>query len=677
MADGALAGGPDRRGWLDHAARAGRFLLTDRLGLLVLLWAVMAFVLRPTAMEYHYTGGGLLKSVYDMAPNPIWFARLSGLFQWGSLALLIVIVAVAHVRVSLVRAAIPATEQARRNLLIGCAYAVLLAVGYLCFVWTPTTAFTIINSDSFIFFDAAYRIQNGERPHVDFPTALGAATLYLPAAGAMLAGGYGGMVELASAPLALLFGLACAHAGMRRYPSGATAAFVVLVFLVTVPPVLLGLRPDDSHTFIDDEAIILVENTSYAMFYNRWGWAALLAVFAYLAPRTAPEGESQVEADRSRLIETGVLAAMLAFLFYLKITYFMVGCAAAMIYAFMGAKPWRTLAIGAGGAIALILAVGIPSGLLAPYLRDLAFVASINVGKSNTLMVIFRFNIVFMLLASAPLGILAALGRFTWKDGLIGGFLLLSSIYIIMQNAQLYDLITLAMLAGYGLARVWPSDNRIAKLAAVGAFTLSLLPVIFDRSLASIDQLLGMRREEIRADAPWSNIPALKNVYFAEREDAFAKLLDAKTPAQLLDAYHLSNRLRRKEPVRQGESMNMILAGIADLRTVMKPNDSIAALDMDNPFPFMMNARSARGSYITLDGNRTFSMDVYPDPAVMFGDADHVMMPKVTTLQHIQQMAGKIYGKWLDAHYEERVETLYWARWSRRKGDWGVQPKPH
>lgn len=660
MPDGTAAAASSARSPASILFGGLRFLATDRIGLLILFWALVAFVVRPLLLAAH--GGNPAPFLAGLAKDPVSLSRLVGTVQWLSMMLPVGIAAIVHLR--LPRLDDPATT-ARRAFVMAAVYAGLLCAGYLAFLWTPVTYLSMITRDSFIFFDAIYRIGLGERPHADFPTALGAATLYLPWLGSIFAGGYAGAIELISAPIALAVGLACAHAGMRRFPGGVTATLVILIFMVAVPTALLGLWYDDTHTLVDGKPVTLADTSTYAMFYNRWGWAALVALLCYLAPRQPSPTETDDTRARALLIETLVIAALLAFLFYLKATYFLVGCAAAVIYAFLNANPVRTLATGIGATAGLILLIGLPTGLLIPYIRDLAFVAGINAAKSDTLMPILTGNMAAILLALSPLGLLAVLGQATRKDAAIGAFLALASIFLVVQNAQLFDMITLASLAAYGLARMWTSDNRIARLAAAGAFALTVMPVMLDRSLGLIQQASGARREEVRPPAPWSGIPAMRGVYLAERDNMFERVAAADTPHAMADAWMLANQMKRRDGVRQGEYMASVMAGMDELRAVMKPGDSIASVEMTNPFPFLMGVRPAKGSYLTLDGERTFSLKVHPDPDQMFADADHVMIPRQS--ERTASLALHLYDAWLTDHYVERVESLHWVRYSHRK----------
>lgn len=646
-------------------------MLRDRVTILSAFWVIVAFVLRPMLEAAHYGRGGPLEGFYHDMGNPLGFAMMFGFSQWLSMALPVVLIGLLHVRLSFSKS--PEVMAWRRALerwsAFPLAYTFALTVSYLAFFWTPTTTFTIITHDSFIFFDASYRILNGERPHIDFPTVLGAATLYLPAIGAWLAGGFGGSVELASAAVAMMAGLAIAHAGVGRYPSGVVSALVLVCFLTAVPASILGLPAGSSHTFIGGEPVVLTEGLSHAMFYNRWGWALLIPMFAYLAPRVhAPTG--RVWPAPSWLTDALVMSAILAFLFYTKVTFFAVGSVCAVLYAFLNPRPWRTLAVGIGVSLGLVLTFGISLGILGAYLQGLWAVAQISGGKTNTLLEVIRQNLPLMLVAVLPFGALALENKLTWKDGLVGGFIMVMSLCTILQNAQLSDIVTLSVLSAYGVARFWSSsDANLGRYLVVSAFMISTLGFVFNRSIAVVDQAIASRREEVREPAPWADIPAMRGIYIAERENAFKLLKDATNDIELLEAYHYVNRMGRKESMRQGEYMVALMEGVQELEAVMRPGDSVATLDMANPFPFLMHARSAGGSYITLDADRTISERLHPDPEVLFADTDHVMIPRAAMLQHTIQFVNEVYGDWLTENYEQREETLYWTRYSFKRSE--------
>ena len=152
--------------------------------------------------------------------------------------------------------------------------ALVLATAAVCgllLAWPGQTVTTKYVNDLFIFLDGAHRILMDQAPNRDFHTALGPLAFFLPAAGYWLSGSLGGAMPVGMALVVL--GLAPAAArivGSRLRPAIAlpVAAYLLLVAAV---PANLG------------EGIGAL---SFAMFYNRIGWAALgFLLILYLPPR--------------------------------------------------------------------------------------------------------------------------------------------------------------------------------------------------------------------------------------------------------------------------------------------------------------------------------------------------------------------------------------------------------
>lgn len=650
-----------RQGWMSQLFGALRFLATDRFGLLVFVWALVAFAMRPALLAAHDGAAGWPNENIRAALEPIALAHTASVIQWASYAGLVMLAVIGHVRYAAAHPGAFASNGSRFR--IAAAYALLLMVGYLAFLWSAASVFTIITHDSLIFFDSTYRISNGLVPSSDFPTALGAAQLYLPAWATWVIGGYGGSVELASVWVALGLGVACAVIGAQRMPVAITALLLGVVFLVTVPAAMVERWGGESQTLINGETEIVADNLSWAMFYNRWGWAALIPVFMVLAPRR----------DRTQappIAEIAVFAAVLVFLFWLKASYFAAGLGAAALYAFLNPSMWRTLAIGGGLTATGILAIGLMTGNLLAYLNDIILAGKVSGARTESILGLLRRNMVEMLFALAPLGVLLATGRFTWRDGLVAAFMLLASMFVINQNGQLENLTALIVVAAYGAVRVIaePDVHRIARVAAAGAFGMLAASQVLDRGMVMIDQAYAILREEAREPAPWAALPALRNVYVPERESMFNRVITkSDTPEARIRNVWLSGQYGRRQELRQGEYMETLMAGVEDLMPVVKRGETVTTLDMTNPFPFLMNLRAPKGGWLTLHMNRTISEDVHPAPETMFADADHVMIAKMSMVQSTADLMMDLYGPWLDANYGTRVETLYWTRWSHQK----------
>jgi len=153
------------------------------------------------------------------------------------------------------------------------AVALLAAVVYVGAVRTHACGHDIMQS-----LDGAWRVLNGQRPHVDFYSPLGPLMYLVTAAGLALAGlrvegvGYG--VALVGAAVGI-WGYRLSLGRMRFVPAAATGTFLVLL---SVAPVPLGAGP---------------ATLSHAMLYNRFGFALLALVLLEVLGRPSSEPGSR------------------------------------------------------------------------------------------------------------------------------------------------------------------------------------------------------------------------------------------------------------------------------------------------------------------------------------------------------------------------------------------------
>jgi hypothetical protein len=650
---------------LSGAGKALRFFVSDRLGIVILLWMALAFLVRPAFMDAHVGAPGAAADWLRGRMDELQLARMAGMVQWTSLAGLVLATMLTHVRIASLFPAF--AEDWRGRFAIGAAYAWACVGGFLAFIWTPTTAVSLMLHDTFIFYDAIYRIHSGQTPSVDFPTSLGAACLYLPALAAKITGGYAGSIELSSAFVALALCLVTAFACARRHSGAVSAVLIVTVFLMVVPVMLEGWRSHDSLTFEGGELAASEQNFALAMFYNRWGWGALVAMFAFLTPRK--------EAGAPPLSEILVQAAVLVFLFWLKLSYFVVGAASCCLYAYLSAKPVRTLVWGGGVALAGVLSVGLLLGNLAGYLGDVAFASRVSGARISRLAELIRDNLVDMAIAASPIILMALTGKLKRNDILICGLMMLGTLFVINQNAQYSGMPTLLCIAAYAVWRLKDDENKALKYAAVIALSIPAANLFLDRASGLMGQTVLTRREEARPQPTYSQIPALSRVYVQEHENVLKLYEEASTTQEKVDAFVGAAMFSRRQIIRSGEYLATLEEAMAELRPVMKPNESVAVMDFASPLAFLMNARSARGYWITFDDDRTISETVHPEGAQLFADADHVMMPKIFLEPDTANRLRFLYEDYLKEAYVERVDTAHWVRFSHRKDRSGLRAR--
>ncbi len=632
-------------------------LAGDRLVWIGLAWLLLAFVLRPAAMAAHYGDTAGLAGWIGQNAQGAALARLAGFMQWGSLAGLVLLLAVAHVRFL---GAMPARAGSfSGRFAVGAAYAVAFSIGYVVFVWTPVTAVSLMLHDTFIFFDAMHRIDHGQTPSVDFPTALGAAMLYLPWLGSKIAGGYAGAIELSSALVSLLLCLACVQACAKRHGAAVTAVLVAVVFLIVVPVMLEGYDAPSSITTEANEYVGLADYFANAMFYNRWGWGALIAMFAFLTPREEEQG--------APIAEIVTLGLILAFLFWLKVSYFVVGGAAAVLYAFLGAKPWRTMTIGAGVALAGILAVALFTGNLFAYVADILAVGGVSGLRLSDVADLIKDNLLELLVGMAPFLAIGLLGKLRSEDFWIAGLILLGTFFIVNQNAQTSGLPTILVASAYAVWRLRDDESRPLRLLAVLAFALPAGTYVMDRASGLLGQTTVARREEARPPPFWADIPALKNVYAQEREVMMTPIEQADDLDARLQAFRGMALFGRRQFLRSAEYIATLETAMDELQPVMQPGETVVDLDFASPLAFLTQTRPADGFWITFHDGRTIDARTYPEPAALFADADHVLSPRLFVEANTGSRLRLLYSDWLDENYATRVETPYWTRWSHRK----------
>ncbi len=306
--------------------------------------------------------------------TPVNLAHATSVIQWASFAGLLALCVIAHLRYAAARAG-------RRFRPLNPGFWLAAAThASPASAMSSSSGARSASSPSYarqpdLLIDSTYRIANGLTPSSDFPAALGAAQLYLPAWAASLTGGYGGSVELASVWVALGLGLACAWIRAGRYPAAITATLVGVVFLVTVPAALLEQWGGDSQTLVNGETEVITDNLTYAMFYNRWGWAGLIPLFMVLRPapgrrasrswrdrRSRPGADLPVLAE-GHLLSQSDLARPLSMQFSIR----------------SRSAPWP----GAQPTAEMTLAIGLVTGNLLAYVNDIILAGKVSGARTE------------------------------------------------------------------------------------------------------------------------------------------------------------------------------------------------------------------------------------------------------------------------------------------------------
>jgi len=434
---------------------------------------------------------------------------------------------------------------------------------------TVTTAYT---NDLLVFLDGAHRLASGQVPNRDFHTALGPLVYLIPFAGLWLTGSLGGAMPMGMAlVLAAFVPLLVQVLGPRMRPVLALPFGAFLVLLIALPA-----NPGERITAL-----------SFAMFYNRLGWAALaLLLVMVLRPQ------------QQNLWRDAICAALLVLLpAYVKATY---GLAAIGFVCLMLLDPrhrrWAALALAlaalGAGAVELVWRGS------AGYMADLMTTARISAERGGRDLARIALGnlptlVLFALIAGLALRRVSAL-----RDLAFYGFCLVSGLLLLSQSAQGWGILTLHAGAAVAAEKAM-ADGRAPAAGMPLLLAALLLPIgLHNAATLGLHSTLAVAR----AGEP-IGLPHLQEVRFLQ-------LRDPRNP--FVDRY---------------------LAGLARggevLARLQPAAERVVVLDFANPFSAGLGLVPARGDWSWLHWNRNVSEGYHLPGEMLLADADLVLVPEI------------------------------------------------
>jgi hypothetical protein len=501
----------------------------------------------------------------------------------------------------------------RRRPVAASAFAVA-AVCALILAIPGETVTTKYMNDLFIFLEGVHRIDLGQVPNRDFHTALGPLVYYIPALGYWLSGTMGGAMPTGMALLVMALAPITAHVlGSRMRPAIGIPLAAFLLLIVAVP-----INTGES-----------IGALSFAMFYNRIGWAALgILLVMHLRP---------IESRPWLLVLDSASAAILILLMlYTKVSYAVVGIGfLALTLGDRKQRPWATAALVLVplGALAVELVWGGTKSHVAD-LR-LAGMVSGSLGTIDNLV-----GIVLRHLADLALFTLVAafvLWR-AWsvRDLLYFAYCAGAGWMLISQNFQQWGIITIsvgAAVAAEILGRQHELAAEPSRSITTGAHLLllaMLLPTLVHNTAA-----LGLHG-------------ALAAMKYGET-----------VPLEKFDRIRLARLWFDGDPtfVRYMASLK---DGAAALAAMEGDVDRGLVLDFVNPFTAGLGLKPARGDSTWYHWGRTINEEHFPPAEQLFRDVRVVMEPKWAVEEWTARGMRTVYADYLAEHYEVAVETAEW-----------------
>jgi hypothetical protein len=494
--------------------------------------------------------------------------------------------------------------------------------------------------DVFVLIDGAWRISNGQIPHTDFHNPIGALVYAVFAFGMRIDGpslqalAYGNSIFLS---LVGLWTMAISYKRLTPVFGLILTTFIVVLLAATRP---LGYD---------------VETTTYAMLYNRYGWALLsiLMIQLLLAPKS--------EAARFAVFDSLSAGLLLGLLFFCKITFFIVGVG---VYGFsLALRPelrWTAWLSFVGFAAVCAAAWAILGISVGDYLADIA-AASESQSLADRGYRLFRSGIDAMpqlaLLGLCWLLVVAlpnTRGRRLWSEPVkitlslalvVGGGMFLT-VGNTGEAGEIPVLVVAAIiLSDYALRHGWAAPNSHTWRSAwiVLGLPLVLFFQIFISDARSLANSLE-RRDYVASGAPAS-----------QRFDA-EPLRDFVIPdwSNWKTAYWLAKEVPSK-----------INEGLLVLRRNGVEHRKTLVLALTDPFSFALGLPSPKGVPLWWDLNMSHSEGQYPPPGPLFTEVDNVMLPILDERAEgcCKETAVKLreeYDTYLREHFTEVDHSDNW-----------------
>jgi hypothetical protein len=484
---------------------------------------------------------------------------------------------------------------------------------------TVTTRYV---NDLLILLDAAYRIANGQVPNRDFHSALGPLAYYVPTLGYRLTGQLGSALPSGMALTVIALAFPIAHICASRLRPAVGLPFAAFLLLVIAVPMNLG------------EGVF---DLSFAMFYNRIGWAALAALLVmHLSPARVVRHQTLVDASWASLL---VLA-----LVYIKASYAAVALAfLLMMLLDRRARRWAALALllVAGS----ILLVELAWGATATYLADIMLAARTTGLKDwrspvdaalHSLPDIVLFGFVSGLaLWRAP----------AWRDAVFYAYCLGAGLAIITLNAQVWwGILTLqagAAVASETLARSRPRAQGIGAVLPRAA-PLLLATMLLPQAVHCAAALtLHSAVASTRSGEPFG----------------FPNFGAARLALIWMPGDH----------ARMTGYLDSLKDGAALLRSLDPPAERVFVLDFVSPFSSALGLKPPSGDTAWMHLWHNFDEEHFLPPSEVLRDVQIVMEPKAPVEPFTAAALKRLYGAYVEEHFSIVAETKQWTVRLRRQ----------
>lgn len=522
------------------------------------------------------------------------------------------------------------------------ALAALLLAYLACLLLLGPVPSTVYGNDVFLLLDGGWRILNGQVPNRDFYLSLGPVVYMWTAAGLWLAHNSAYGLTIGFLLFAALIAIFAFRLSRTRMTAAGSILFSVFILLLCTTPMPLG-----ANSSLD---------LSYAMIYNRFGYGLLSILFV---TQIVPPGSRQEHSKEDWF--SGIAAgAIVALLFFLKLSYFAVGAGLVLLGALADrGNTRRLLALACGLApvtLAMLAFLRFDVPALVHDLRDTVHARSATISNFgiSDLFGLNTTSLIAVALAFCFLGVSGSGARHRMVLFAATVYAILSEALLVHTNGSqgatfpLYIVVILILLSELGKTLRTRQSESAAFAATLIVIGLSLTAPTFFGDLRSLALLTSYK----------TSAPLTAGAFRVEGD-------------HLRDLAFYDNQ--KDEPVRRENGhfyTGFLNDGIDLLKKYSTPSDRVASLGYHNPFSYALLRQPPRAGSTWLLVDNNISAGHMLSDARMFGDATVVMAPKYMLTTHVatDQFLFREYKPYLLGNFSLVAESEWWSLYRRLPG---------
>ena len=525
--------------------------------------------------------------------------------------------------------------------------------------------------DSALMLEGAWRVLQGQRPHVDFFSHIGVVPFLIVALGMKVAAPCGAALTAGYALLLPLVALWAWSQASQRVP-----AVQALLFSALTGFLIVGTRPL-GHDF---------NLTSYAMAYNRFAWALLGILLLQLSVPLAGRSSRRVA-----FFNGASAGALLGLLLFTKISYFGLGAAALVVCGFLvpRARPrWPAVAVGC-------IAVSLPLLAfmrwdVAAYVRDIQQVTAVQgvacrfgvfwkASVANT-DVLLQTLLLVLILTKPVLEAQSAAGLASWpKTVVIAGTVVVFGLAACSTNAQEQEIplfaVSALVLSDTLRRRVTQRDDPCTPrgtgrrhrggfrylLANVVILHVAGATLVADASSVGYSFLWGRLKAAQMPDGARLRAAPVADMIFPPPEE-HRGMTESDMVALIDETLEGRHGYAHFSPYSYACWVNN---GLDLLRRHATPHSRVWTMAFCNPFTFALGLHSPRGDCFFWLKGWMMDRDHYPAADRVLREVTLIMEPKRPLVLGNRRLLKNVYRDYMTRHFRKLDETALWILYRR------------